>query len=178
MSLQDPKPELSRPFDAVNMRGREMDIDVEAKAEECAALASRFGIVGIDRLAAHLTVHEVKPGRAYRVRGTLEADVTQACVVSLEPVLQHVSEQLDCLFAADDGADGDEVLVDAEAEDIEPLAEGRIDLGELVAQQLALGLDPFPRAQGVALDAGAGGQGDAADGPFAALAQLKGNVKQ
>jgi uncharacterized metal-binding protein YceD (DUF177 family) len=164
--------EFSRPFAALNMRGKESTITLEATPGECAALAARFGILDVGRLNARLTVRAVRAGRAYRVRGELTADVVQSCVVTLAPVAQHIEETLDCLFASEGDVEGGEILVDAEAEDVEPLAGGKIDLGELVAQQLALGLDPFPRAEGATLETPTGG-GEAADGPFAALAKLR-----
>ena len=52
----------------------------------------------------------------------------------------------------------------------EPIAAGEIDLGEAVAQQLAVSLDPYPRAPGATLAS----TGEAeAQSPFAALAALK-----
>ena len=62
-----------------------------------------------------------------------------------------------------------EVVLDAEAEDVEPLVAGAIDIGEAVAQQLSLALDPFPRApEALALSAEPP-QGEAVDSPFAVL---------
>jgi hypothetical protein len=54
--------------------------------------------------------------------------------------------------------------------------DGRIDLGEAVAQQLAIALDPYPRAPGAGLgpDGFTAGPGNTAGKqPFAALAALK-----
>jgi hypothetical protein len=55
-----------------------------------------------------------------------------------------------------------------------PLEGERIDIGEAVAQSLALGLDPYPRvanAQARLKALGVLSEGEA--GPFAALAALK-----
>ena len=51
----------------------------------------------------------------------------------------------------------------------EPVGPQGIDLGEAVAQQLAIALDPYPRAPGAALPE----EPRAAGGPFAALKSLK-----
>ena len=64
-------------------------------------------------------------------------------------------------------------MLDGDAEPVEPLDDGMIDIGEAVAQQLSLALDPFPRAPGAVLDE----ETDLSDGspresPFAALAKL------
>ena len=53
----------------------------------------------------------------------------------------------------------------------DPIVDGKIDLGALAAEFLALGLDPYPRKPGVAFDPPEpqGGR----DSPFAALAEPK-----
>ena len=66
----------------------------------------------------------------------------------------------------------DEVVIDPEADDPpEPLGDGQVDAGEIVTQQLALALDPYPRAPGSALTAEAGAA--PAESPFRVLAALK-----
>ena len=58
----------------------------------------------------------------------------------------------------------------------EPVSGGAIDLGETVAQQFALALDPYPRCPDASIEAlGAEPQGARPEegGPFAALARLK-----
>ncbi len=44
------------------------------------------------------------------------------------------------------------VMVDLESDAAEPFDGDAIDIGEAVAQQLALALDPYPRAPGVSLE--------------------------
>ena len=53
----------------------------------------------------------------------------------------------------------------------EPIVNGRIDLGAVTAEFLALGLDPYPRKPGVAYEPAP--ERDPADSPFAALAKMK-----
>jgi hypothetical protein len=70
---------------------------------------------------------------------------------------------------------------DAAGEPPEPLIGGQIDIGEAVAQQLALALDPYPRKPKVRLEdvigelkgVSVGDEGVGAGRPFAALARLK-----
>jgi hypothetical protein len=54
----------------------------------------------------------------------------------------------------------------------DPIIDGRIDLGALAAEFLALGLDPYPRKPGAAFE-GAEPEPER-DSPFAALARLRG----
>lgn len=54
------------------------------------------------------------------------------------------------------------------------IVDGRIDLGALAAEFLALGLDPYPRKPGAAFEPGEEEAGR--DSPFAALARLRGDA--
>ena len=81
------------------------------------------------------------------VTGRLEADVVQSCVVTFEPVPAKIEAEFDRLFSRDVPEEAlDEVEIDAEAELPEPLVDGRLDLGEILAEELSLALDPYPRS--------------------------------
>ena len=165
-------PELHRPlrWGAIGAAGREER--VVATAAECAALARRFGIPGVGALAATLSLRHDRDG-AIRAEGRLEADVTQACVVSLEPVAQHVSAPLLLRFLPPGAAPDD----DPESPDEIETDGDTLDLGEAVAEQLALALDPYPRRPDAALppDVTAPPEAEplAAPSPFAGLARLR-----
>ncbi|MFC3124777.1 YceD family protein [Pseudoroseomonas globiformis] len=136
-------PEFSRPLTwaAVPENGRQYRL--AATATECAALAHRFRILGIAFLQAELNL-KPEVGGTIRVTGVMEAEVTQSCVVTLEPVNQHVKEAVDARFLPEgrppsEDPDGpDELFAD----------KGSVDLGEAVAEQLALAMDPYPRSPG------------------------------
>jgi uncharacterized metal-binding protein YceD (DUF177 family) len=93
--------------------------------------------------------------------------VVQECVVTLEPVAQRVAEEIAfrLLPAGREAADGPDDLDEIETED------DVADLGEAVAEQLALALDAYPRAAGAELPPEAR---DEASGAFGALAALRG----
>lgn len=152
---------------------------LEASPAERAAVARRLDILAVDRLAAEVTVSNLG-GRLFRVEGGWEAAVQQACVVTLEPVAARLEGRLAATYEtgrkAAENAVGGEITVDPEADDPADIlpAEG-IDLGELVVQELAVALDPYPRAPGAAVPAEyLPVEGDDDKGPFAALKALKG----
>lgn len=162
--------------------GPKVKESLEASPEERAQVARRLGILAVDRLEAALVVKNLGAG-LYRVEGPWEAEVQQACVVTLEPVADSLSGRLEAAFEARDGArhggkggDG-EVVVDPEASDpAEALPQAGIDLGELVVQELAVALDPYPRAPGAEVPAEyRPPEVDEDKGPFAALKALKGD---
>ncbi|MEX0760392.1 MAG: DUF177 domain-containing protein, partial [Tistlia sp.] len=105
------------------------------------------------------------------------AAATQRCIVTLGPVPATLDEAFELDFQPAVEEEATEVVLDAEVEEPEPLTGDRLDLGELVAQQAALALDPYPRAAGARLaqsDWGASDEEEVpSDNPFAALASLK-----
>jgi uncharacterized metal-binding protein YceD (DUF177 family) len=164
------QPELSRPVILAHIPPGGRDLDIEASAEECAALARRLGIEAVNRLGAHLHLAPEADG-AVRARGTLAAEVVQLCVVSLEPLTQQVAAPL-ALRLLPPGRAAEDTPAD-ELDEIES-EHGVVDLGEVVAEELALALDPYPRLPDADLPPEAQ---DPEEGPFAGLAALKGGAR-
>jgi uncharacterized metal-binding protein YceD (DUF177 family) len=166
-------PEFSRPvrIDTIGEQPRPMAI--AAGESERAALARRFGLIGLARLAATLTLS--RRGDEVSVHGRLDAAVTQACVATAEPVAADVEAPFDILFRPqpDPAAAEEEVELSESEMDVVFLSGAEIDVGEAVAETLALALDPYPRAPGAdeTLKA-AGVKSEEEAGPFGALAGL------
>ncbi len=139
-------PEFSR---RVRLPAETKRVTLTATPAECAALAGRFAILGIAALKAELILVP-ETGGAVRARGSIAARVTQACVVTLEPVEQDVAAPLDLVILPEGTLPSDD---DPDSPDEIESAGGFVDLGEAVAEQLALALDPYPRAPDAALPA-------------------------
>ncbi|MGE0744341.1 MAG: DUF177 domain-containing protein [Rhodospirillales bacterium] len=172
MSATGIPPELSRPIAIDGLRPGDTDMSVVAGADERAALARRFGLVAIDRLEATLRLTRMPRTGRFRLQGELLADVVQTCVVTLEPVPAHIEAPFEVVYErASVPGDAAEVVIASEDEP-EPLFSDTLDVGEVLAEELALALDPYPRAPG----AEAEWRGDASPAPvspFDALAVLK-----
>jgi uncharacterized metal-binding protein YceD (DUF177 family) len=171
------RPEFSRRILAASLGADRKQLHLEATPAERDALGRRLDLLGLDRLEADLTV-EIRHGGAVHLQGTLIADVIQACVVTLEPVKDHIEAPFERIYSAAELPDDseDEIAVSLEeGEPAEALVDGAFDAGEAVAEQLALELDPFPRAPGVSFEGYESGESSekAESGPFAALARLK-----
>ena len=150
---------------------------VAAEEAERAALARRFGLVAIDRLAADLMLS--RDGAEVAVEGMLSAKVTQACIATGAPIAAEIEVPFRLLFRPHPEAGADEEIELSESElDVTFYDAGSIDVGEAVAETLALGLDPYPRAPGAeeALKA-AGVKSEEEAGPFGALAALRDKLK-
>ena len=66
---------------------------IVATKEECAALARRFDLLAIDRLAA--AVELIRQGEdVVLLRAAFEAEILQRCVVTLDPVPGAVGDPL------------------------------------------------------------------------------------
>ncbi len=167
-------PEFSRPVRIDTLGEGSRTITVEADAGERAALAVRFGLVSVDRLAADAELR--CEGDVILAEGRIRASVVQACVASGEPVPAEIDEPFSLRFVPEGGDGTEEIELDAEDFDTIDYAGGAIDLGEAVAETLALSLDPFPRADSadaVLKAAGVLSEDEVVSGPFAALKGLK-----
>lgn len=174
-----------------------LKVGLEPNEAERAALASRLGIIAVDALKASLTLTRQKGGAVVYVTGTIEADVIQECVVSLEAVPGHVSEEFEAWFADPESAiffakarqereakkqHGELPILD-EKDDPEAIIDGQIDLADLVAQYLSLGLNPYPHAPGVDYelkddDARRADDSEIRKNPFAALKDWKSGLTE
>ena len=164
----EPAGPLSRPVSVERLPPEGAEETITATPAECAALADDFGLPAIQALSARYRLTGT-PQRV-RVAGRVTASITQICVVTLDPFDSTLEEDVEVDFAAP-GYAGEGFPVHEGSEPPDEIVNGRIDLGALTAEFLALGLDPYPRKPGVAFDEAAAP--DRSDSPFAALGRLK-----
>lgn len=133
--------EFSRWIDVRQTEGKQTKL--LANEAERAALAQRFGLVSIGRLEADILL--TRDGLAIDAKGVLDADIVQSCAISGEDLPVAVREELSFRFvpAGTPSAPDEEVELDAEDCDEIEYSGTQIDLGEAIAQSLALAIDPF-----------------------------------
>ena len=168
-------PEFSRPQRLDTIGEAPQRVAIEAEAAEREALAARFGLVAIDRLAADFTLRRDAMGIV--AEGRVEAMLTQACSVTGDPLPARVDEAVALRFVPE-SASGEEVELSDGDLDVVEYEGGAIDLGEAAAETMALALDPFPRgpdAAAVLRQAGVLSEDEA--GPFGGLAALRDKLK-
>ena len=181
--------EFSRPVVIEPWPEGGIDVELCAEPEERRALARRFDLPEVASLHASGRLERVEGSGEIRFRGRLEAEVVQTCVVSLEPVPATIVEPVERRYRRIDaaavgtaagGVGAPLELAWTDEDEAEPVAGRTIDLGEALAEEFALALDPYPRVPGAeALVAGYlgphasfGSTGSPAR-PFATLEQLK-----
>ncbi|HEX4894144.1 MAG TPA: DUF177 domain-containing protein [Hyphomicrobiaceae bacterium] len=144
-----------------------------ATAEECASIAAALGLVSCEGVAARYRITPRAGGR-YALDGTIDADVTQECVVTLEPLPAHLTIPLSVEFVPEAGRTDESAsdLIDPFATvDVEPIVQGRMEIGRVVVEEVASNLDPYPRRPESAFEWQDEKAAEAS--PFAALAKLK-----
>jgi uncharacterized metal-binding protein YceD (DUF177 family) len=148
---------------------------IQASAQERAGLARRFDLAALDGLEAEGSVRPLPERGLVEVEGRLRASLAQHCVVTLEPVPEAIDTDFRRIFARDGGAEEETEIVDPEAEQPEPLEGPEFDVGEIVAEELAMALDLHPRAPGAdeALAEANAAQAADQDRAFAPLATLR-----
>jgi uncharacterized metal-binding protein YceD (DUF177 family) len=148
-------------LDVEDIGARPLEVRFSADEDAARALSRRFAVEGLENVLADLTVHPVQGGVVH-VTGQVGARIRQLCIVTQDPIETEVSEPVEGWFADQSRAlsfvkakkDRDlakghaELEILGEAEDPEPILNGRIDLGELAAQHLSLAIPLFPRKPG------------------------------
>ena len=120
--------------------------DFEANPAQCVKIATRFDIPKVENLIAH--VNAIIDGDLIRVSGHIKAKLERVCVVSLEPCDELLDFDFEALFA-----EHIPLLKDGEMDDdVEPIDRGRLDIFEIVAEQIGLNMNPFPHKTGVCGD--------------------------
>jgi uncharacterized metal-binding protein YceD (DUF177 family) len=178
------KSEIERIVDLDRMGPNGTALEISASDSDRAALAKRFGFLGLPAFSARVTVDR-RPGGQVVVEGRLRGRIIQACILTLDPVPQDLDEAFRIVFKQDLAEERDpesgEALVGAHTDSPEPLAGNELDVGEIVAEQLSLAADPYPRKQGVKLEdvlpkprkEGRHGRPEQRRHPFAGLAALR-----
>jgi uncharacterized metal-binding protein YceD (DUF177 family) len=171
-------PLLPRPVDVAAIGATPRLRRIETTGKERAAIAEALNLVELPALGAGLELRRDGRGRIH-VEGRVVADIVQSCVVSLEPVPQHIDEPIAMVFVeagdVDAGArPGAEIRIDPASEDPpEPLAGSTLDLGPIVMEHFVLAIDPYPRAPGAEIAETGEGASDSPESPFAILAGLR-----
>jgi uncharacterized metal-binding protein YceD (DUF177 family) len=174
--MTDRAPPFSMNFDLASLGDAEKTVTLSPSAAERAAIAAWAGIDALDAFSARVTVRRAGDD-AYNLAGTFAADVTQSCVVTLEPVRAHLEGEFERHYRvlpprARRRAEPDDAAVAGGGDEEEILESGMTDLAQPVLEDFVLAIDPYPRAPGAAFETSTDPNKPA--NPFAVLEKLKG----
>jgi uncharacterized metal-binding protein YceD (DUF177 family) len=143
---------------------------------ERARIAGALGILAVERLEFKGSLTP-RGRRDWSLEADLVARVSQACVVTTDPVASDIVERVERIYLAEPPKIESDDIEMPEDDRIETLPDV-VDLGAVLTEALSLALPPYPRIPGAAFDAahytepGVEPLTDEAAKPFAGLADL------
>lgn len=158
--------EFSRPLQVDRVPALGSHERLAADEKECAALAKRFDLPRIHSLGGLLKMVPWRGG-GLKITGTLNANVDQVSVISLETFTSDLEFAIERYFLSPRAGQP------TAEEDIDIIENGSVDLGEILAESMALELDPYPRREGEAFDDIEEHPESAKVSPFTGLSKLK-----
>ncbi|HEY8253754.1 MAG TPA: hypothetical protein VIG39_03880 [Rhizomicrobium sp.] len=144
---------LSHSYNLARLGNAGDQVHFAADADSRAAIARWSGVVSVEKLEARVEIRKISSTR-FGLTFHFLADVTQACVVSLEPVASHMERnferELHFSGPVRHKAPESEVVLDADPEEgPEEITSLHYDLAVPVLEEYALSLEPYPRRPGV-----------------------------
>ena len=136
-----------------------VSVTLLANEAERRDLAQRWGIRSIENVSAELELGRWKRN-GVRIKGLVEAAITQDCVVTLEPVSSTISERMDALFVSEgsklariETGDDGEMIVDSDGPDApETFSGNSINVAAVCEEFIVLSINPYPRAEGAVFE--------------------------
>ncbi|MBT9368370.1 DUF177 domain-containing protein [Rhizobium sp. CSW-27] len=146
---------FSYPVKVGHVSANAVSVHVEASERERRALAEVWQVLSVESLSAEMQVGRWKKD-GVRLKGRVKAHVVQACVVTLEPVDDIIDEPFEQIFIPEGSklarlvsGDSAEMVLDPDGPDLpETFVGDTIDAGVVVAEFVALSLNPYPRKPG------------------------------
>ena len=166
-------------FDLLRLADAGAEIALKPTPEERADLARWVDVDSLDALNGVVHLKRLGVGH-FSYEASFSADVVQACVVTLVPVRSHIEREFQRIYQVVNARSTGPVkrAIDLPSdvfkidEEPEVLSSPVLDIAAPVLEELALAIDPYPRAPGVAFQPPADDKG-AKESPFAVLKQLK-----
>jgi len=156
-----------------------------ADAAERVAIARWADIRSLEKLEVGVEIKKLGPTR-FGLAFHLKADLTQSCVVTLDPVPATMDRSFsrELIFVGttrhkpgqtEPAAESETVLVNSSEEDgPEEIQSLHFDLAAPVLEEFVLALEPYPRRPGVEFSAEFHPENEALDPPESPFAVLKG----
>ncbi|MCF8474483.1 MAG: DUF177 domain-containing protein [Emcibacter sp.] len=139
--------EFSRIVDVLHVGSKGKYYHYQTTGEENKSLAERYNIVAVKALSAECNLIPIKKGK-YNLAVTFNAEIIQSCVISLELVEENIAGNFTAILIQEPNKtrrENSEIDFDHDEDDIEYLSSNLIDIGELIAQNLSLEINPYPR---------------------------------
>jgi hypothetical protein len=146
-------------------------------AQELEALAIWVEVGSVDAFRATIDLARKSPSD-FHYEASIEADITQSCVITLEPVKSHISRRFRRDIHLSRMVRHDPAVIEAlppgagNDEAPEEINSPIYDVAGPVLEEFSLAIDPYPRAPGAAFES-ITEPAEQALNPFAVLGRLK-----
>jgi uncharacterized metal-binding protein YceD (DUF177 family) len=150
------------------------EITFSANDAERAALAAHVAVLEVSKFDARIVLKKLAANR-FGASFELTAEITQACVVTLEPLVARIHQafQRELHYTPNLRRTEKDLTIALEEDDApEEIDSLHYDLAGPLIEEFVLAIDPYPRAPGVAFQPPAE-PGDQPQSPFAVLKTLK-----
>ncbi|TIT95745.1 MAG: DUF177 domain-containing protein, partial [Mesorhizobium sp.] len=97
MKHAEPQSPVSFVANVARLPQKGLPVAIEADERQRTALAAEHDLLSVESYRAELLVASWKRN-GVKVSGRVEADITQACIVTLDPVAAHIDEPVEALF--------------------------------------------------------------------------------
>ena len=149
-------------------RGSLVHFDIFLKETERQQLSARFAFIKLEHVMGKLALAQIAD-RCWELKGKINVAITQACVVSGQPVESTFMIELEERFVA---SFSDQTEIDAMEVDVDLLVNGEIPVGECLCQWIGVCAPAWPRAENVPV-LGGSKLDNTENHPFARLSELK-----
>jgi len=168
------EPPIRHFFDLGDLSQAGSDITISAAGDDLMRLAHWAGVDAVNAFAAVVELRRLSKTQ-FTFDAALEADVVQACVVTLEPVATHIARRFsrELHFSPRLRGTGGVLTLAAGDEDVpEEVDSLHYDLAVPLLEEFLLAIDPYPRKEGVAFEPPKEAA-EPPESPFAVLKSIK-----
>jgi uncharacterized metal-binding protein YceD (DUF177 family) len=171
------QPPFEHHYDLADLGRAGDEVAIALNAGDLKRTAAWANVEDVTKFKAKISLKRISTNHfSYHAR--LEAQIVQACVVTLEPVNTHITKEfsrelhfVEHAHAQDPHAE-ELTLAAGDDEAPETIESLDFDLAAPLLEEFSLAIDPYPRAPGVAFEPPKE-EGAEAKSPFAALKALK-----
>ena len=149
-------------------RGSVVHFDICLRENERRQLSERFSFIKLEEVMGELALAQIADG-CWELKGKINVAITQACVVSGQPVESTFVIELEERFVV---SFSDQTEINAMEVDVDLLVNGEIPVGECLCQWIGVSAPAWPRAENVPV-LGEPELDHTENHPFARLSELK-----
>lgn len=172
--------EFSHPFETDKLGPNPKRIHLEASAGELGALSKRFELTKLDFFKGQAVLKRLS-GKKIECHYQMSASLIQQCVVTFKPIQSQIELDFKRVYDGSIKKENEDKEIEIDIEDtdeLDPIIDGVIDIAAAVAEELALEINPFPRADDTDFtEIGVGPditeEEVKSNNPFSVLAELK-----